>query len=274
MKKMVFILLALALLVGGCTQLQQGVAPKPTKVTEKGETAKEEAKTSAIPQVPKMIRTATVEIEVSKGEFEKKFEQAQAIAEQFGGYVTSSNAERVKGELASGTVTIRVPEKKFLSAINQVKKLGKVNKAEIKGEDVTEEYVDLESRLRNYKAQEKALLELMNRAQTVADTLAVQTELTKVQEQIETITGRLNYLQNRVDFSTITITIEEPGAVVPTSEEWGFVDALRTAARAFIGTINGIIIVLGALAPIIILGVIVWYLIRWWLRGRKMAKPS
>ena len=274
MRKMVFVLLALALLVGGCTQLQQSVAPKPSlKVAEKGETAKETAKTSTIPEVPMMIRTATIEIEVGKGEFKKKFEQAQAIADYFGGYVTKADAAETKDELASGTVTIRVSSKSFTQAINQVKKLGKVKKIETRGEDVTEEYVDLESRLKNYKAQEAALLALMAKAQNVSDTLAVQTELTKVQEQIEVITGRMNYLKNRVDYSTITVTLEEPGAVVPGAEEWGFVSALGTAARAFIGTINGIIIVLGALGPIIILGIIAWYLIRW-LRRRKTPKAS
>lgn len=270
-----FALVLSVIFLGGCSSWfaqEEQKTTQPAKTTtgtptkEATETTK--TTTSTIPQVPMMIRTATIEIEVGKGEFQKKFDEAQAVAEQFDGYVTASNAERVKGELTSGTVTLRVPEKKFKSAIARLKKLGQVNKAEVKGEDVSEEYVDLESRLKNYQAQEAALLALMARAQSVPDTLAVQTELTKVQGEIEVITGRMNYLKDRVDFSTITVTIEEPSAVVPEADEWGFVSALRTAVRAFVATINGLIIVAGALAPIIILVALLWYLIRT-LRKKK-----
>lgn len=260
------VLLTLGILftITGCSspfQAPKGVTPRSKTATLQAP-SKETKKTSEIPQVPKIIRTANVEIEVGKGEFQKKFDQAQAIAEQVGGFVSKSNASATKGELSSGTVTLRVPKDKFFNAINQVKKLGNVKKVETGAEDISEEYVDLQSRLKNYQAQEAALLQLMARSQSVQDTLSVQQSLASVQEQIEIITGRLNFLQNRVDYSTITVTIEEPGAVVPPSDEWGFLNALRTAARAFIGAINIIIIVLGALGPFIIIGVVVWYIIR------------
>ena len=271
-------LIFLGLLMAGCSTANDQTTtqlPAP-KGTGSGTVSKEAATdqsggtatSPSIPQSPKMIKTANISIEVGKGEFEKKFEEAAMVADQVGGYVTKSDTSGQKGELISGTVTLRVPSKRFEDAIKRVKKLGKVQKAATGGEDVSEEYVDLQSRLKNYKAQEEALIALMAKAQSVQDTLTVQQQLTSVQEQIEIITGRLNYLQNRTDFSTIDVTVEEPGAVVPETDEWGFITALSTAARAFLWTINAIIIIVGAVAPIIILAAAVFFLIRWLIKRR------
>lgn len=271
------LIVLIALSIAGCTQTaNEKVSTLPAPAGTSGGTAEKKATTDqagapatqTVPQTPIMIKTANISIEVGKGEFEKKFEQAALVAVQVGGYVTMSETTRQKGELSSGTVTLRVPADKFDEAIKRVKKLGKVEKASTGGEDVSEEYVDLQSRLKNYKAQEDALILLMAKAQSVQDTLAVQQQLTSVQEQIEIITGRLNYLQNRADYSTINVTVEEPGAIVPATDEWGFITALRTAARAFLWTINAIIVILGAIAPVLIIIAGLYFLIRWLIRRR------
>lgn len=279
------LLISFSLLGSGCAlfEADRGVeaerltTPLTTESDITGEPASEDTaeqkgssttNTSDIPQVPMMVKIGNVRIEVEKGQFEKKFEEAQSVAKEFEGYVTESSTTRKKGELSSGTVTIRIPSDKFDQALKRVKEIGKVQSAEVKSEDVGEEYVDLESRLKNYKAQEDALILLMAKAESVEDTLAVQQQLVNVQEQIELITGRLNYLTNRVDHSTITVTILEPGAVVPSSDDWGFVTALRTAARAFLFTINSLIVIVGALLPIVFLIVIFIYVARFFFRRR------
>lgn len=221
------------------------------------------------PDSPKLIKTADATIEVGEGEFEKKFEDAKRVADKFGGHVTNSSANRTKGELISGIVTIRVPSKDFEDAVAAVKDLGKVNSIAIKADDVSEEYVDLQSRLKNLQAQEAQLIVIMARAQTVAEILAVQQQLTSVQGEIEIIKGRMQYLDNRVDFSTINITIQEPGAVVPETDEWGFIDALRTSAKAFIAVFNGLIIGIGGALPVIILVFLLVMLIKWISRRPK-----
>ncbi len=274
----IFLVVMLGLSISGCTQTANekvSTLPAPSGTSEEKAVQKEAttdqsgAPTSqTVPQVPMMIKTGDIQIEVGKGEFEKKFEQAAQVAVQVGGIVTMSETTRQKGELSSGTLTLRVPANKFDDAVKRVKKLGKVLKASTGGEDVSEEYVDLESRLKNQRSQEEALIILMTKAQSVQDTLAVQQQLTIVQEQIEVITGRMNYLKNRADFSTITVTVEEPGAIVPATDEWGFITALRTAARAFLWTINAIIVVVGAIAPILIIIAGLYFLIRWLIRRR------
>lgn len=277
------VILLLIVALAGCTTTQNA-APLKTDKTVSSSIATQEAAApgttatagqtgkGTIPNAPKLIKTADATIEVEKGQFEKKYEDVKKIAEEFDGHVTNASATRVKGEMTSGTVTMRVPAKEFDNTIAAIKKTGKVNSLNIKTDDVSEEYVDLESRLKNYQAQEAQLINIMAKAQTVDETLKVQEQLTAVQGEIEVIKGRMQYLDNRVDFSTITVTVQEPGAVVPPSDEWGFLDALRTAGKAFLWTINGLIVIIGALLPIIILIVLSVLCLRWLIRWRRNQK--
>ncbi len=282
-KVSVLFVILLGLILAGCTYNQAKTPATLDKTVSPGTATEEAAVTAAkdtagqtgqgtVPNTPKLIKTADATIEVEKGQFEKKYEAVKKIAVQFDGHVTNASATREKGEMISGTVTMRVPSKEFDSAIAAIKKTGKVNSLNIKADDVSEEYVDLESRLKNYQAQEAQLLAIMTKAQTVDETLKVQEQLTAVQGEIEVIKGRMQFLDNRVDFSTITVTVQEPGAVVPPSDEWGFMDALRTAGKAFLWTINGLIIIVGAVLPIIILVVLSVLCLRWLIKIRKQRK--
>ncbi len=281
------VILLTILVLAGCTTTQNTAAPlKSDKTSTTGASTQEVAAPpttgatgqtgqtgqGTIPNAPKLIKTADVTIEVGKGEFQKKYDAVKKIAAQFNGHVTNASATRVKGEMTSGTVTMRVPAKEFDDTITAIKKTGTVNGLNIKADDVSEEYVDLESRLKNYQAQEAQLLNIMTKAQTVDETLKVQEQLTAVQGEIEVIKGRMQFLDNRVDFSTITVTVQEPGAVVPPSDEWGFMDALRTAGKAFLWTINGLIVIIGALLPIIILIILSVLCLRWLVRWRRKKK--
>lgn len=239
------------------------VAPADETAATSGQTG-----AGTTPDSPKLIKTADAVIEVGAGEFEKKFEDAKRVADKFSGHVTNSSANRAKGELISGIVTIRVPSKNFDNAVSAVKALGTVNSIAVRADDVSEEYVDLQSRLKNLQAQEAQLIIIMAKAQTVAETLAVEQQLTSVQGEIEVIKGRMQFLDNRVDFSTINITIQEPGAIVQ-ADEWGFVAALRTSAKAFIAVLNGLIIGFGGALPIIILVVLLVLFIRWLAKRAK-----
>lgn len=280
-----FFALLIIVVLTGCTAQNSTPAPlKSDKTTSSGPATQEAVTPStttsiagqtgqgSIPNVPKLIKTADTTIEVGKGEFEKKYDAVKKIATQFGGNVTNANASREKGQMISGTVTMRVPTKEFDNAINAIKKVGTVDSLTIKADDVSQEYVDLQSRLTNFQAQEAQLLAIMTKAQTVEETLKVQEQLTSVQGEIELIKGRMQYLNNQVDFSTITVTVEEPGAVVPPSDEWGFMDALRTAAKAFLWTINGLIVIIGAVLPLIILVVLSILCLRWLVRFRRMRR--
>jgi hypothetical protein len=184
--------------------------------TDKAEISSPENK--AVPSAPdnrKVIYTADLSIRV------KNFNQAvsafqDAIA-SLGGYVIESNTYSSEDEMPKeGSLTVKVPEDKFQSFLKTVEKGSvKVNQQTVTGQDVTEEYVDLESRLKAKKAVEERLLSFMKDAQKTEDLLKISSDLSAVQEEMEQITGRINYLKNQTSFATITMQISEDKISVP-----------------------------------------------------------
>lgn len=217
----------------------------------------------------KVIQNAQISLEVEEGKFRETFDRIVLLAEGVGGWISYSDSQAWEGELASGTVVIRVPAKNFTSVLTQIKTMGKVLSINIQGSDVTPEYVDLESRLRNLKAQERILLELMGKAETIQDTIAVQTQLSYVQEQIEVIKGRMQYLDDLVAFSTIQVYLKEPEVKEREPIEWGFGDAFYSALQMFAEVIRGVIVFLGAILPLVILGFVIYLPIRYYRRKRR-----
>lgn len=213
-----------------------------------------------------VIKSAYIDLEVEKGEFEDILSEITNLAEQNGGFVSNTYSySDSEGNLTSGSITIRLPNKRYSSAIERVKEMGDVKSISMSGQDVTPEYIDLESRLKNYEAQQEILLDLMAQSKKVSDSLEVQYELSNVQEQIEIIKGQMNYMEDRVSFSTIEVYLYEPEPIKATSD-WGFVEALKRGLRGAVTVFNYIVMVLIVTAPVwIIIGVIliiVWQVIR------------
>ncbi len=190
-----------------------------------------------------------------------------SIATSKGGFVqTSSVSERGDGT-QEGSVTVRVPSKDFEASMEEIKKIAVEVRAEQKsGQDVTEQYTDLEAQLRNAKAQEAVYLEVLKKATKVEEILQVQSYLGGIRGQIEQLEGRLKYLENLTSYSTITVSLyEEPTVRVPT-KEFRPATAVRQAAQAVVAlfqmaviAIIWIIIVGAAVGiPLAILAWILW----------------
>lgn len=150
----------------------------------------------------------------------KNFEKARNALEQkaksYKGYIVQSSSNRYDGEQQSGTMTFRIPQENFQSFLNDAEGLSvQVYNRQVSGQDVTEEYVDIESRLKSKKAVEARLLDFMKEAKKTEDLLKISTDLARVQEEIEQIAGRKKYLENQSALSTVTITIEENDVPVP-----------------------------------------------------------
>lgn len=163
-----------------------------------------------------------------------------------------------------GHMIIRIPQGDFEPVVSELKTLGKITNIETRGEDVTEEYVDLDARLNNFHRQETRLLEILNMTTTVEEVLGVERELGRVRGEIERITGRLKYLDNMVNLATIDINIRGPERI---SSELGIVESIKEAVSGFISTINFIIVMTGYLLPLVILLALLWVLVKAW-RGR------
>jgi hypothetical protein len=152
-----------------------------------------------------VIRDAQLSIEVDAVAAAETVIRARA--EALGGYVVSVQTYG-SGEQQSSTVVVRVPAAQFETLLSGVEGLAKqVFTRSVSGSDVTEEFVDLESRLRNLEATRERLLDLLTRAARVDDALQVNQALTDVQGQIEQIRGRMNYLSTSAAFSTISVEL-------------------------------------------------------------------
>jgi Domain of unknown function (DUF4349) len=221
----------------------------------------------ALPVIgPAVVKTASLEVQVPKGDFDKAFETAMQVAARYGGYVQSSSTSGTK--IHSGTLTIRVPSASFQNAMSDLSGVGTVQSRSVSGQDVTNEYVDLNARLRTWEAQEAVLLRLMKRATSVEATLRVQTNLQDVQFRIEQIKGQLRVLENQTDLATIDLSLHEPGAVVrpvpraAPDERPSLAEAWTKAVNGFLGVLYATVVGLGYLVPIALICLAVWFAIR------------
>ncbi|AIF43967.1 DUF4349 domain-containing protein [Virgibacillus sp. SK37] len=157
----------------------------------------------------KIIYTANLEIEINS--YEKALENIQKKVEAYQGYVVESSMfEEEENKGTSGFITVRIPQGKFREFIQLVEDGSKnVLSNSISGQDVTEEYIDLESRLRSKEVVEERLLSYMKKAEKTEDLLAISKDLASVQEEIDQIKGRMKYLENKSDLATITIHMTE-----------------------------------------------------------------
>ena len=163
--------------------------------------------------------------------------EARAIAERMGGRVDGSSVSGGGGEdgYTYATLRLRVPSAAFDRTIEQLRELGEVLSEQSQSTDVTEEYVDLEARLRNLRAVEERLVSFLDRAETVEDLLSVQRELASTQGEIERVTGRINYLSALADESTLTLNLSQAPEEPPvTGEGWAPGETAQDALRALV----------------------------------------
>jgi hypothetical protein len=160
-----------------------------------------------------------------------------AVLEELGGYVSDFREAVDPLGRRSISVQVRVPADKFQSTMERLEPLGKVLSRQVTTEDVTEQFVDTDARLRNLKRTEERLLAHLDRTGELEDIVKVEHELTRVREQIEVLEGRLRFLSHRVAFSTINISLQErPKAesVVP-PETYSMAKIASEATRSLIG---------------------------------------
>jgi hypothetical protein len=173
----------------------------------------------------KIIRNANLTIEVkSTSDMQHK---VTSIAESHGGFVVTSEAkQREDADPGKRTLDIklvvRVPSERFGSALDQIRGLANTLREEnVTGQDVTEEFIDLEARIRTQRALELQFLEIMKQARKVEDALEVQRQIADVRTDIEKLEGRKRFLENRASLSTIVVTLEGPRQIVVNTTTFG-----------------------------------------------------
>ena len=248
---------------------QTSAAPQPTEKAVAADN--KEAKTVAIPDPKaqlKLIRTADISFEVRDFDVSRK-KIMEAIRKR-NAYISGENQDNSEYKINSDLI-IRVSNENFdalLSDLDQV--YYRLSFKKVKAEDVSEEYVDIESRLKTKKEAEKRYLEILGKAKTIDDIIKMEEIIRVIQEEIEAKEGRLKFLNDRVAFSTINLNVYETKdyKFIPEKKP-GFFQQLWKALNTGWAVLVRIFIALLYLWPLYVLaGVITWFI---W-KNRKKRK--
>ena len=237
------------------------------------------AETTAEAANRKIIRNADITIEVASTT--EAQHRVTSIAESHGGFVLTSEAkQRESNDPARRTLdfklVVRVPANQFGTTLDEIKSLASTTPEEhVASEDVTEDFIDLEARIKTQKALEVQFLEIMRQANKVADALEVQRQIAEVRTEIEKLEGRKRFLENRSSLSTITVNIQTPKPAIVVNST-GFGQSLREAVSDSITMASDMVLFFARflilMVPILVFvilpsGLIIRYMVR---RARRM----
>jgi hypothetical protein len=199
---------------GGAPSVQSASAPEVANRNTTGDS-------SAIPAAAAqriVIKNADLAIVVA--DVEGRMKNIQTMAEQMGGFVVSSNLGQsytnTNVKVPEAQIVVRVPAEKLDEAMNQIKKDAvEVQSENITGQDVTAEYVDLQSRLKNYEAAEAQLNDILKTATKTEDVVNIFNQLVYYREQIELVKGQIKYYDEAASLSAITVRIIAQETIQP-----------------------------------------------------------
>jgi Domain of unknown function (DUF4349) len=286
----------------GAATIAAGPAPAPALAA--GGAASDAATQAPAPAAPdggaKIVKTADLTVSIAKGKFTGAFAEASRIATANGGFVVSSStsttgfpggpiplddtsaqqAPASDSRARAGQLTIRVPAAKFDATRAALAGLGDVDNETINGQDVSSQLVDLGARITSLKAEEQAFQTLLGKATAIGDVLQIQDQLFNVRTQIEELQAQQASLDDQATFSTITVSLYEPGVAftpAPESEPSILSKAWDDATGGALNVLGGMVVVLGYAVPLAALAVVgwgVWALSAPWRRRRRSAEQQ
>ncbi|MEM7103130.1 MAG: DUF4349 domain-containing protein [Bacteroidota bacterium] len=215
----------------------------------------------------KMIKTAEIRMEVSDFE-EGRTEIDKAIA-KYDATITSENEQRTSYQLRNGLV-IRVKPEEFDALVNDLEGIAlNLDSKNIDAKDVTEQFVDITSRLRTKREVEERYRDILKQAKTISDILAVEGQLRTIVEEIESLEGRLKYLNDQVGYSTINLNYYEAVEQTYTRKK-GFWKRIGNSFGDGWEGMKEFLIGLTSIWPfVLIIGGVIWWVTRTIRRGRK-----
>ena len=231
--------------------------------TEYSGTGSTEAAAPAVDSA-KIIYTANLTLE------SKDYEAARsaldsALAEA-GGYLESSSEYSDAGDSRSVSLTYRVPQQNYENFLAAVAEAGNVTYKNQQADDVTAQYMDVETRLENLKNQRTRLQQLQQQADNLSDLLEIESSLTDVQSQIESWQSQMDWYNDQVEECTVCVSLSEVSTYSPPSEGFGsrFVSALSAGWQNFVDGLQQVIVALAGAWPVVVIaaaacaGFVVW----------------
>jgi len=222
----------------------------------------------------KVMQTGSLDMRVSDADAAVR--DIRGVAEWYKGHVLSVNVYETPEGMATGSVTVKVPVSEFLRAMEGIKELGTiVIRESISGRDVTEQYVDLEARLANKRAEEEAFQSILETADDTEGVIQITRELARVRGEIEQMEARKRYLDSQTDMSTITVSISEDQKVT-FADTWRPWQEVKEATSKLLGSLqgfaSGLIVFVVWFVPMAVLWLVILGGI--FLIGRKMWKRN
>ncbi|MGV9631949.1 DUF4349 domain-containing protein, partial [Streptomyces sp. NPDC003487] len=227
-----------------------------------GGNGKAAAASTPSPTAERIIRTASLTVRVK--DVAKALDGARAAAESAGGYVGDETTTRDEDGGEQTRLVLRVPVARYDAVLTEVQGAGRLLERTSKAQDVTDQVVDVESRIRSQRASVARVRELMDRAAKLSDVVELEGELSRRQADLEALLARQASLKDRTALATITLSLH--GTPVPEAAEDdtpGFVDALTAGWQAFLTMLRWIAVALGATLPFLAVAAL---LLLTWLR--------
>jgi hypothetical protein len=213
------------------------------------------------------------ELSVRSSDVDESAARASTIATGAGGVVAGDNRRSGDDQAnATADLVIRVPAKAFYPTVEQLSDLGTEIDRGISTEDVTEAVVDLDARIVSQKASVDRTRALLSRAGQISDVVAIEQELARREAELASLQARQRSLADQVTLSTITLHLFGRKAAAPEEEPENFLTGLAAGWNAFTASVNGALVVLGALLPFLLaIGIPVWIAV--WLLRRRRPHP-
>ena len=286
----------LALVVAGCGYRAAAPAPEPVEVAvtrvvevEKEMAVMEEASYADQPSAGVsgaaierlIIRNAHLDLTVP--DTEAALDEINAMVDELGGYVVEANLYQFQEGLRA-SIRLRVPAESLDVALERVRGLAtEVRSESISGHDVTEEYVDLQSRLRHLEATEERLLEFLDEAEDTEAALAVYEQLRQIEGEIEQIKGRIQYLEQSAAMATVSLDIT-PDELAQPIQVGGWYpqgtlrDAFQSLIRVLQFLVDAAIVIVVLVIPILVVIAVplvgLFLIVRAIVRRRRARRTS
>lgn len=279
--------------VAGDVATEQSAAPRTDGAEPyagQNEQSAPAADTAALPEADRMIiRSQTIRLEVESTP--ETVEDIRGLAKTHSGVITDLQVATDTGDwlyrydeygystgdgsALRGWVTLRVPAESLDAFVAAAMELGDVKYQSEDTQDVTQQHVDLSARLENLRAEEARLRSFFDAAKNVQEMLAVEVELNRVRQEIESLDAQVKYLERQAAMATVTIELtEERDVVSPDGDDWGFKDAITNGIRGAMKVITfGLAFVITTF-PLWGIALVAFFVVRAVIKRRRAKAPS
>lgn len=206
----------------------------------------------------KLIKTVNLNAETY--EFDELISTIEKRVAQLGGYMENASIHTKYSNLKYGDFVIRIPVNKIDAFVTEVSEMSNITGRETSQKDVTLSYVDMESHKAALEAEEKSLLNLLENAASIEDIIALQSRLTDVRYQIESMESQLRTMDNLIEYATINLYVDEVETYTPV-EEPGMGERISTgfteSVDAVVAGLKNIVIFVAVNSPFLLAGLVI-----------------